>query len=995
MGNSANVLDAMSDQKDKEEDIVDPAVDATQNAPLAGWINWIEKSRSRQVSALQAGGEKKRTKVPNERLAPARQAAVELYEFGGGFARARFNAGPDDLYEEPESPREMLRRKQGYKVKKKKDVGDMVNTRKAEIAQEGGRGAAHLLELDEIYEEVEAQQEVSSSESEDDDSGAFALTGDQWKLLYLIAEYSSLSNDRAVKERWMPEIPLMVLVYEGIVQQLFHYDYSPMSKIVGHQRIYFNFSQEGKNDIDTLRSRGFIFVLRCMDANHIPVVAYQASPEGRKALEHLPKAHQQKIDKFISAPRAMNKTKEWGDLMMVHWKEGQFVLKSESGFTKLTKVTESEDVSYVSSPHLPFYVRAQGGARKKLSSNRGRAREATQGITNMDAEMTEYVKLDDVVLIIAEWLPFGANNIKVLAEKVGAQERVSSGFYSASIDQNPSGTSLDVEPGLTNITIVDVLEGQHVNVEAEIYFPEEEGIVQVENFGVHLDVTGNCFCGVRMEAIQERIRNNISLDHISRVLVDILQDSSRVLDTVLSTRQRAMLELVYRGYQMNRPKFYLLMCSKINPKKPVDDYLDRDKQENELRQVLGEVTGAEQITKNDCFIFGHNGIIVSGPNRFQYEQLLCTYAYLDSRHHFIGAVLLRMLGMMDTLRKTRAEIADPQGDPNVIQSVHETLSDLSKDSVHLEEILMYSNEALKSVSLPRMNQQTEHEKTPRHVVYDLLKFKELLFDLERRSVDCGKHLSAVQTELWFVWRKSDDLYEARINTTLKDVDMNFRRMVETLNQSAKDSLEQYLVIQYLFVALLAFGCMDRVLGNEWSVTAMPWVKDQFWGDLPLQSPHLWFLLGAFFWLLIWFAQVKYLSTKEEYNEVGWATTKIVLKQPINLDALDDYLGTWSGRRVVREKVEYTQETAIVWSTWVETMPLLSADPWESPDYRPEVTLEYDDDNGFVFNAYIKYNARLGNLEARNLKEVLVNMLVEENVIPPPDLEDEGPEFVEG
>ena len=33
----------MSDQKDKEEDITDPAVDATQNAPLAGWINWIEK----------------------------------------------------------------------------------------------------------------------------------------------------------------------------------------------------------------------------------------------------------------------------------------------------------------------------------------------------------------------------------------------------------------------------------------------------------------------------------------------------------------------------------------------------------------------------------------------------------------------------------------------------------------------------------------------------------------------------------------------------------------------------------------------------------------------------------------------------------------------------------------------------------------------------------------------------------------------------------------
>merc|ERR1712100_879754 len=179
------------------------------------------------------------------------------------------------------------------------------------------------------------------------------------------------------------------------------------------------------------------------------------------------------------------------------------------------------------------------------------------------------------------------------------------------------------------------------------------------------------------------------------------------------------------------------------------------------------------------------------------------------------------------------------------------------------------------------------------------------------------------------------------------------------------------------------------LGNEWSVTAMPWVKDQFWGDLPLQSPHLWFLLGAFFWALIWFAQVKYLSTKEEYNEVGWATTKIVLKQPINLDALDDYI---SYRTVLQERVEYTQESAIVSSTWVEPKQIFS-DPWQG--WQPEVTLEYDDDNGFVFNAYIKYNFRVGSATARDLRDILLDMLVEANVIPPPDEggEDE-PEFVE-
>ena len=95
----------------------------------------------------------------------------------------------------------------------------------------------------------------------------------------------------------------------------------------------------------------------------------QFLPLGRNALEHIPKQHVRKVDKFISAPRAVSKQKSSEDLMMVHWIDDKFILKSESGFTRVTKVTESEDVSYVSSPHLPFYVRAQTVERKKLTSN--------------------------------------------------------------------------------------------------------------------------------------------------------------------------------------------------------------------------------------------------------------------------------------------------------------------------------------------------------------------------------------------------------------------------------------------------------------------------------------------------------------------------------------------------------------------------------------------------------------------------------------------------
>ena len=37
----------------KKEEILDEAIDASENPRLRGWLGWIEKTRSHQVSALQ------------------------------------------------------------------------------------------------------------------------------------------------------------------------------------------------------------------------------------------------------------------------------------------------------------------------------------------------------------------------------------------------------------------------------------------------------------------------------------------------------------------------------------------------------------------------------------------------------------------------------------------------------------------------------------------------------------------------------------------------------------------------------------------------------------------------------------------------------------------------------------------------------------------------------------------------------------------------------
>ena len=86
-----------------------------------------------------------------------------------------------------------------------------------------------------------------------------------------------------------------------------------------------------------------------------------------------------------------------------------------------------------------------------------------------------------------------------------------------------------------------------MNFEAEINFPEEEGIVQVEQFGLHINVDGTVFYGIKVESIKNRTAEKISIDALSRVLVDVQLDSSKILDDVLTTYQRSLLEVVSFG----------------------------------------------------------------------------------------------------------------------------------------------------------------------------------------------------------------------------------------------------------------------------------------------------------------------------------------------------------------------------------------------------------------------------------------------------------------
>ena len=213
---------------------------------------------------------------------------------------------------------------------------------------------------------------------------------------------------------------------------------------------------------------------------------------------------------------------------------GQFVLVDESiDFQKESSCTDAEDVSYVSSPYLPSCVRNPRDQRA-FTSNAHRKHESAAGEDNVRDELDEAITLAYVLTMVGEWIPFGSNQIVALNERLGAMDRCQGGLFTSVVDKNPTATSFDVPPGLTQVTILDYDFVRFINFEAEINYPEDEGIVQVENFGMHLNVDGTVLYGIKIEAIMDCTEESVSVDMLSRLLVDVHQDSSQIMNDLLS-----------------------------------------------------------------------------------------------------------------------------------------------------------------------------------------------------------------------------------------------------------------------------------------------------------------------------------------------------------------------------------------------------------------------------------------------------------------------------
>ena len=316
------------------------------------------------------------------------------------------------------------------------------------------------------------------------------LDESHYMLLHMVYLYSEAARG---DNRWVRETPLLVLMYEGICEEIFDYDYAPASVKVGRRRVYMNVTQEGRDDLDDLREAGLLLSLKLTNNLNNNLTAFRLSDLGLHMLldsGRVSRSLKTRVEDFLRlAPGPQG-------LKRVRWTGEAFEMYCPAtGYSALSEVTECEDVSYVTSPYVPPCMRECQFPENK--SNTSRAGEAGEGESNIKDELDEAIVISGITLLVGEWIPFGSNQVVALNDRLGSGERCQGGFLTALTDDTPDSMHYqqadDVD--LTEVQLLDFSPETYVNFEAEVHFPEDEGIVQIENIGVHVDHHGNVAFG--------------------------------------------------------------------------------------------------------------------------------------------------------------------------------------------------------------------------------------------------------------------------------------------------------------------------------------------------------------------------------------------------------------------------------------------------------------------------------------------------------------------
>jgi len=174
------------------------------------------------------------------------------------------------------------------------------------------------------------------------------FTDDMMRLLLVIDAYTREGHED--NPIWVKELPLMAIIYQGIVKRLFRdYDYSPWSvPMLDGTREWLNISREGKDDLEDLLNLRMLSILRVSTSQYGFVTAYRLTESGQKKINDATESIKQETMALIHHT--------CGDLYSIVMNGSEISFRCDPcNFDEEILIGEIEDIPYTTKAYLPSF----------------------------------------------------------------------------------------------------------------------------------------------------------------------------------------------------------------------------------------------------------------------------------------------------------------------------------------------------------------------------------------------------------------------------------------------------------------------------------------------------------------------------------------------------------------------------------------------------------------------------------------------------------------
>ncbi len=783
------------------------------------------------------------------------------------------------------------------------------------------------------------------------------------RLLYLISLYTRLAT-KDKKGVWIRKLPLQVFMFEGIIAEIFDWDYAPASIFHSEGRSFINISQEGEEDLLALLSSGYVSNLKLTTNQHRNLTTYQITEKGLKIIEKMSESSKKTVEQLVNCPRCQNH-------LFVHKKGDTIILycgKKGCGYERISTITIAEDVSYFCIPHFmpslsKFLYKPTADLENRLKNYFSQHPQ-----DNIKDTLEELIYLSQVKVLISEWLPFGSNHLAALNYKLGSHERVQSAKFTQEIDCSPSGTLVEIPESLTLVKVRDYQLADYVDFEAISHLPEDPEIVQVEEFAVHINSLGYVRYGLEILAINDRHYDKVSLDHLPRLLVDVLQDSTKIMDTLLTNYQKSLLDLVFQGKSQFRDKYFFILAKDLHCFEQKDNesmasemmrILTQPNYQDELNQVTEEVKETAIFQDGTVLILGSHGSILVTPTPEKYAQLISDFLFAMDIEIFLNNFFTRLFLMNDELKDIQKLIKNCEVDPTAVSTVQKMLSRTSSDAILMSEVRGYLEEAMEQFE---EDVQKRYSNCPSDMqeILQTLRIIEMSKGLKIRIQDIQKIIQGTKECLKGLSQIIEVINERQMRR-IQEALSNNTRSLEDITKTNERSGMSLRILEIILAGSLAFNIMDQFTG-DWSTS----------DDAPIHqllqpifdAPGIWLACSLLLWLCMGLGIFLFMRWLENLNLKAIAT-RLKLDIPCNRDLLKKYL---QSKNLITHDSDNFTISNIIKVAWEEE------DKGHWLGNKPKIELVYDEKNGFILSALIEVVRPTNKISSKILQEIFLSDL---------------------